>query len=40
MLGFDEGIKMGPNDDKVLGTLLINIDGITLGVILEQTWAL
>ena len=32
MLGSDEGIKLIFNDVKVLGTILINVDGITLGI--------
>ena len=32
MLGSDEGIKMGLFDVKVLGIILVNVDGITLGV--------
>ena len=32
MLGSDEGIKLGSNDGKLFGTILLNIDRITLGV--------
>ena len=31
-LGSDEGIKLVSNDGKVLGTILGNLDGITLGL--------
>ena len=31
MLGSDGGIKMGSTGGKVPGTILINVDGITLG---------
>ena len=30
MFGSDKGIKLGSTDGKVLGTVLVNIDGITL----------
>ena len=30
--GSDEGIKPGCTDSKVLGTILVNLDGITLGL--------
>ena len=30
--GSYEGIKMGYNDVKVIGTILVNVDGITLGI--------
>ena len=30
MLGSDEGIKLAPNDGKVIGTILGDLDGITL----------
>ena len=30
VLGSDEGIKLGLFDDKVLGNILVNVDGITL----------
>ena len=32
VLGSDEGIKLGSNDDKVVGTILGNVDRITLGI--------
>ena len=32
MIGYDEGIKLGYSDSKLLGTLLGNIYGITLGL--------
>ena len=28
----EKGIKLGSTDVKVLGTILVNIDGITLGL--------
>ena len=31
MLGSDEGIKLGISDSEVLGTILLNVDEITLG---------
>ena len=30
MLGYDEGIKIGSTDGKFIGTILGNVDGITL----------
>ena len=30
--GSDEGIKLGSTYGKVLGTILVNLDGITLGI--------
>ena len=32
MLGSDEDIKLGLSDGKVIGTILGNVDGITLGI--------
>ena len=32
MFGFDEGIKLGSNDDEVLGTVFGDVDGITPGI--------
>ena len=32
VLGSDEGIKMGSNDNKALGPILGNVDVITLGI--------
>ena len=32
MLGSDEGIKMGSTGYKLLGTIIVNIDVITLGI--------
>ena len=32
MLGSDEGIKLGYTDGKVFGTILGNVDIITLGI--------
>ena len=32
MHGSDEGIKLGCTDGKVLGTILVNVDGIILGI--------
>ena len=32
MLGSDEVINMGSTDGKVLDTMLVNVDGITLGL--------
>ena len=32
VIGSDEGIKMGYNDGKVFGTILVNLDIITLGL--------
>ena len=32
MIGSDEGIKLELSDGKVIGTILVNIDGITLGI--------
>ena len=31
-IGSDECTKLGLSDDKVLGTILGNVDGITLGL--------
>ena len=35
MLGFDEGIKLGLSDGKVIGTILGNVDGIKIGLDVE-----
>ena len=32
LFGSDEGINMGSADVKVIGTILVNVDGITLGI--------
>ena len=32
ILGFDEGIKLGYNDGKVIVTIHRKVDGITLGL--------
>ena len=40
MLGYDEGIKLGLSGGKVLGTIIGNVDEITLGLMLEQIWDL
>ena len=32
MLGYNEGIKLGSTDGKVIGTILGNVDIITLGI--------
>ena len=32
MLGFDEGIKLGSTDGKVIGAILVNVDLITLDI--------
>ena len=32
MLGSDEGIKLGYSGGKVIDTILIHVDGITLGI--------
>ena len=40
MLGYGEGTKLVLYDFKVLGTLLGNIYGITLGIDAEQSCAL
>ena len=32
MIGSDEGIKLGSADIKVIGTILVNVDGIKLGI--------
>ena len=32
MLGYYEGTKLGLSDGKVIGTLLGDLDGITLGL--------
>ena len=32
MLGSDEGIKLGSTHVEVVGTLLVNVYGITLGI--------
>ena len=32
MLGSDEGIKIEQFHDKVVGTILLNVDGIPLGI--------
>ena len=32
MLGSDEVIKLGSTDGKFIGTILVNVDGITLGI--------
>ena len=32
VLDYDEGIKLGLFDDEVLGTILVNVYGITLDV--------
>ena len=40
MIGSDEGIKLGLSGGKVIGDILVNVDGITLGDMLEQSWAL
>ena len=32
VLGSDEGIKLGSTDGKVIDTILVNVDGITLEV--------
>ena len=32
MLESDEGIKLGSTGGEVLGTILLNVDGITLGL--------
>ena len=31
-IGYDEGIKLGSTDGKVLGTILESVDEITLGL--------
>ena len=36
--GFDEAIKLGLYDGKVTGTILGNVYGITLEIVLEQIW--
>ena len=33
MLESDEGIKLGLSDEKILFTMLLNVDGITLGLV-------
>ena len=35
MIGSDEGIRVGCTDGKVFVTLLVNVDGITLGINIE-----
>ena len=32
MLGSDEGIKLGYTDSEVIDTILVDVDGITLGI--------
>ena len=32
VIGSDEGIKLGSKDGKGLGTVIVNVDGITLGL--------
>ena len=32
MIGYDEGITLGYTDSEVLGTILVNLDIITLGI--------
>ena len=32
VLGSDEGIKLGSTNGKLLGTILVDVDGITLGI--------
>ena len=40
VLGSDKGIKLVSTDGKVLDTILVNVDEITLVVVLEQSWYL
>ena len=40
MIGFDEGIKLGSTDGKVNGTILRNVDRISLGLDIGTNLAL